>query len=697
MTAHAMRDPATFAASADARRGLRLPYADMDPTQLLAHFRSRSDIHYFAVPDVEETRPEKIEAIMNNRFEFNGEEHSMPEPMDWLRNPSADVEWHILLHKFYYAVGLGVGYSARPGARYATRWMSLTSSWIQQTPVGFIAADVTGRRVQNWIYAYYHFVSHAPAAPICPEFHERFLASLREQVNFLCNNLTPARNHRTLELYAIFLASIVFPEFVDAPRWRELSVAELTKNIQTDLLVDGVHIELSTDYHHLVLKNFLNVRRLAQLNGIAMPPVFDQRLVQGLEFSMHAHKPDGIVPSLSDGDARSFLDLLQLGADLYGREDLRFVATRGAAGSAPEERARAFTDSGYYVLRSGWGQGQRSYADEHYLIFDCGPIGAGNHGHLDCLSFELAAYGRSLIVDPGRYTYSEAGDTNWRVAFRGTAYHNTVTVDGKNQTRYEPRVVKEVSRHKHGSTRHRIAGPAPEARLLAFESRPGLDMVRGVARSVEYDAEHERQIMFAFDEYWLVCDQLRAPQRHTYDQRLHLAPEAAGQVHTSRERGTLLVRSPNLVVAHEDVGDVLLAIEPGYVSFKYGEKHEAPVVRFSQREANARFHTLLYPHRGEAPSISLRELHPARADRGAESASACALRVNIGMADAIYTDYLIYADDARATWRVASYTFKGSFLALREDAYGDVVALHASDDAMVYEDGRLLHRGLLVS
>jgi hypothetical protein len=679
-----------------ADRGLLVQYAGLDAAGLLAHMRTRSGVRYFPVADVEETRPEKIAAIMNDRFEFNGETHVLTEPLDWLSNPSQDVEWHILLHKFYYAVGLGMAYRASGDPRYLVRWMSLTTSWIEQTPLGFIAADVTGRRVQNWIYAYYYFVAQAPAAPICPQFHERFLGSLRDQVNFLCENLTPGRNHRTLELYAIFLASVVFPEFLEAQRWRELSIAELTNNIQSDLLPDGVHIELSTDYHHLVLKNFLNVRRLARLNNIAMPAVFDSRLVQGLEFSMHAHKPDGIVPSLSDGDARGFLDLLQQGAELYDRDDMRYVATRGAAGSAPDERARAFADSGYCVLRSGWGQAARGFADEQYLIFDCGPIGAGNHGHLDCLSFELAAYGRSLVVDPGRYTYSEAGETNWRVVFRGTAYHNTVTVDGRNQTRYEPRIVKEVSRHKQGSTRHRIAGPAPEARLLQFEARPGFDMVCGEARSAEYEALHRRHIAFVFDEYWLVCDELRAGEMHEYDQRFHLAPEAQGQVQCARERGTWLVHSPNLLLAHEDVGEVQLQIDPGFVSYKYGEKHAAPVVRLNQRADNARFHTLLYPHRGDAPRIAIRALHPNRSDANdVGAAKVCALRVTVGTGEEMRTDYFAYAEPARATWHIGNYLFRGSFLALREDAYGEVIALHAAEDAVIYEDGRLLHRGRL--
>ena len=218
------------------------------------------------------------------------------------------------------------------------KWQALTTSWIEQTPAGFIATDVTGRRVQNWIYSYYYFVTQTQATTCSPDFHRRFLESIATQVNFLCDNLTPARNHRTLELYAIFLAGVVFPEMRDAKRWVEFSLPEIARNAQIDLLPDGVQCELSTDYHHLVLKNYLCVCRLAKMNGIAVPEVMDQRLIKALEFSMYAHKPDGVVPSFSDGDARSFLDLLKQGYELYGREDMLYVATQGRL----ERRRKAF-------------------------------------------------------------------------------------------------------------------------------------------------------------------------------------------------------------------------------------------------------------------------------------------------------------------------------------------------------------------
>jgi hypothetical protein len=58
---------------------------------------------------------------------------------------------------------------------------------------------------------------------------------------------------------------------------------------------------------------------------------------------------------------------------------------------------------------------------------------AFGHGHADALSILLSANGHDLLVDPGTYTYT--GHPEWRRYFRGTAAHNTVTVNGSDQAK----------------------------------------------------------------------------------------------------------------------------------------------------------------------------------------------------------------------------------------------------------------------
>jgi uncharacterized heparinase superfamily protein len=582
------------------------PYSGWDADRVLAYFQARADVSYFPViADPIEVTREKMDAIVEGRFEFNGETHVIPEKFNWRDNPSADVEWLISLHKFYYAAGLGSAYQETGDPRYASKWMQLTDSWIESARVEFLSSDVTGRRIQNWTFAHYYFVTGG--ASLSATFHARFIASLHAQVDWLRNHLTPARNHRTLELVSIFMAAVVFPEMRDSAEWLAFAIAALLDNMRSDLLADGVQCELSTDYHHVVLRNYLVARRLAKLNRITLPSEMDAFIRRALEFAKWAHRPDGLIPSLSDGDTGSFLDLLEQGYELYGDPEMLYVATRGRDGQAPPERARAFEASGYYVLRSGWDEG----IDERYLIFDCGPLGAGNHGHLDLLHFEAYAYGRPLIVDPGRYTYYEGEPQNWRVLFRGTSYHNTVTVDGRDQIRYE-----------FDKTRFRIRGPEPERELRSFVIGDEIDYLQATCRSHEYDAFHERRIIFVRGEYWIVSDLLSAPEPHDYDLRFHLSPEAQYRV-TTQGNSAL---APFIVIAQPSATRTTLSIEPGFVSPKYGVKHSAPIIRFSQRARNAVFHTVLVPHRGVQPQVEV------------ESSGDRQLRITIQFGDAVLVD-----------------------------------------------------------
>jgi len=171
----------------------------------------------------------------------------------------------------------------------------------------------------------------------------------------------------------------------------------------------------------------------------------------------------------------------------------------------------SFSSGGYHLQRSGWGDRGRAYADERWCIFDCGPLGDGGHGHYDLLNVEIAAGGRPLILDPGRHTYDEQ-EPNLRHWFKGTAAHNTVVVDGLDQTPYRP-----------GKP---LKGTIARGRLQSRHSAPGLDVIAGEATSTAYDAVHTRRVAFVADEYWVIEDRLDGG---SHDCRLvfHLGPDVA--------------------------------------------------------------------------------------------------------------------------------------------------------------------------
>jgi hypothetical protein len=293
------------------------------------------------------------------------------------------------------------------------------------------------------------------------------------------------------------------------------------------------------------------------------------------------------------------------------------------------------------------------FADERWLMYDCGPIGRGNHGHLDLHSFECAAYGRALVVDPGRYSYDESGEVNWRRVFRATAYHNTITVDGLDQARYQPR-----------GSRWRIEGPHPAHALRAFASGEQCDLVHGVVRSHEYDAVHERCIWLVAGEYWIVTDILRAPGGHRYDLRFHLNAHAQGKCRVERDGGCTRVHSPRLLTVQPDDPDTTVAIDEGFVSARYGEKAPAPVVRFTRNAATTAFHTVLHPLRDTAPAVTVETI--AVTDESGLPADAWAARIVTRTPQRSVTDVCFVAGDgARGPWRFGGWRYDGNHLLVR--------------------------------
>lgn len=502
-----------------------------------------------------------IEMLHQGNFTVHGETHAIGTPVNWCHNPSADIEWQIVLHKFFHAPALVWHWLENGEDRHICLLDAHIRSWIGQVQPGFIAADVTGRRIRNWVYAL------SLLGDAWPELAQIMAKSVRDQVLWLIGNLHPARNHRTLELFAIFIAGV----WLRDEEWVHFAQAELLINARCDFLPDGAHVELSPHYHCIALRNFIEAMQIADDSGLPFPTELRDIIARASHFAHVLHKPDGAIPALSDGDDGDYRAML-------------------GAGSTPK-LIENFPDAGYVILRdrkarAGDVQGQ-------YMVLDCGGIGAGNHGHLDCLAFEFAALGRSMIVDPGRYTYHEGGDFNWRAAFRQTRAHNLVQVDGLEQTLY-----------RQGPKRMKVAGPSPTARLVSQRDQRDLRHVHLRCESAQYAVGHDRHVIAHDDGWWVIFDRLTAADHHLYEALFQLEPAALDHAHfTECASGERNLMAPNLLLMPRAGSGLNLTLEQGWVSPQYGEKLRAPRLVCAQNESAGWFATLLRPYVGELPDI----------------------------------------------------------------------------------------------
>jgi Heparinase II/III-like protein/Heparinase II/III N-terminus len=514
------------------------------------------------------------EAARYGRFTHAGVQLDLGRTPDWLHGGLADdVEWRIEWVKLYEGLDLAHAYALTGEADYLAAWEDLVESFCDQVGVGADVTDVSARRLQNWLYAWRRFADAPTFTGLHPGLAARLAQRIADDAEHLRNNLTRHRNHRTLELYALLVVGLSLPD--GDPGLAQFAITELGENVQTDVWADGVHRECSTDYHCIVLRSYLGAIANARAAGLDLPAGFADRVSLALDFAMHIQRPDGMTPSFSDGDTVDFRELLALGAELFDRDDLRWVATGGQSGVPPVAIDATFPVGGYITARSGWGSASRAYGDERFMLMDAGPIGDGGHGHYDQLSIELYAHGHSLVVDPGRYTYA---DTSWRQWFKGSAAHNTVTVDGLDQTPY-----------RHGAPK---AGTS-HARILRRVSRTNFDAIEAEVTSPLHEVVHTRRVLFPERDYWVVHDHVFGDEDHRYEARWHLPSEAEGRVTVQRCSHQTTVTTPAGNLSISPSAEVEL--EPGWISPSYGILERAPIVVIRAAGTAADIVTVLSP------------------------------------------------------------------------------------------------------
>src|SRR4030095_10762653 len=197
------------------------------------------------------------------------------------------------------------------------------------------------------------------------------------------------------------------------------------------------------------------------------------------------------------------------------------------------------------------------------------------HAHADALSFELAAHGRTLLVDPGTFTYT--GSKELRDWFRGSTAHNTLTIDGEwsslpNDTFSWKTTAGAVNRS--WITHRRFDYVAGEHSGYARLTNPG---------------KHTRTLLFLKKDYWVMQDCVDASENHSFDLWFHFAPESQPRLATPTR-----IQEKHLNIA-SFAKNGSWQQEDGSVSHCYAERTPAPVYRFTVTASAADVVTFMLP------------------------------------------------------------------------------------------------------
>ena len=264
-----------------------------------------------------------------------------------------------------------------------------------------------------------------------------------------------ANNHLIGEMTGLYVASAFWPHFRETNRWRSFARQKLIEEIVRQVEDDGVGKERAIEYQLFILEFFILAGALGHLIGDEFPPEYWRRIGSMAAFLSAISDRNGNAPMFGDGDSGQVISVPQtvqqrllsvLRLSRHGKQrhaqdepDLRsrLLLWGGYADEMPlpvryepGTGVQSFPRGGYYVLASN-----RGADDELIVVLDAGPLGLPPlyaHGHADALSFWLSYAGREFLIDPGTFTYYT--NQEWREYFRSTAAHNTVRIDGLEQS-----------------------------------------------------------------------------------------------------------------------------------------------------------------------------------------------------------------------------------------------------------------------
>ena len=575
--------------------------------------------------------------IAAGRFDvFALQDVKLGSPPPWNREPKSGVEAPLIfgkllshrdprvgdikylweLNRHLHIVTLAQAHALSGDARYFGVLQRHLQNWFDDCPYGlgpnWSSALEAGIRLINWSVAWQ--LLGGASSPLFEDaegarFRRRWLDAVYQHAQFIHGHFSlysSANNHLIGEAAGLFIAALTWPYWPHARAWLAQAKAILEREALLQNAPDGVNREQTVSYQQFGLDLLLIPLLAGRENGERFSPAYESRIEAMLEYLASIMDAGGNVPMIGDSDDGAVLklapgrefcayrSLLATGALLFRRGDFKAKAgklddkTRWLLGESADcafeqldgahvqlPVRRAFTDGGYYILGCGF-----ETVNEIRLIADAGPLGyqtIAAHGHADALAFTLSVGGREFLVDPGTYTYHTHGP--WRRYFRGTAAHNTLCVDGMDQsqsggkfmwlrkaharcTLWWPSDERDVFEAWHdGYTQ--LPDPVVHRRRLTLEKATRRVLIED---TLQMSGVHEIELFFHCSEH---CKVDPTPDGYAL----------------SQDGKTLFLRLPQPPKASARVYYGSIAPIRGWVSRRYDDKCPAPTIVWRARLA----------------------------------------------------------------------------------------------------------------
>ena len=451
-------------------------------------------------------------------------------------------------------------------------------SWWRQNPwlrgINWASALEVAFRALSWIW-----VDHLVGDALDSGIRQRLRNGLYRHGVYLERNLSiyfSPNTHLLGEAVALHALGAIYPQWPRSTRWKALGGRLVREQMDKQVRNDGSHFEQSSYYHVYALDFFL---LHAVLDGDPGEG-FREKLRRMAYYLAALTAGDGLIPLLGDddggnlfhpwGDRRRFgaatlasccvffeTDAWPCEADALPVQAVwwmggQALARRRRNDTPPGDGPRLFTDAGVAVLARAPIQ----------IIADTRGFGHGGagHSHAHALSVVCRKGDRDILIDPGTYTYT--AEPVWRARFRGTGFHNTVRVDGRDQAD--------------------DAGPfrwlnKPQTTIRNWTTEKEFTHLRAAC---EYRGiEHERQLVWIRErELLVIVDSVRGSAEDTQPHLIEQFWHCGGEVALLSPGVWRINQAATLSIAPLDNVREFSGGEYGWQSTAPGQKGPSPVI-----------------------------------------------------------------------------------------------------------------------
>lgn len=431
---------------------------------------------------------EKLDGLIDGQIDvFTYPELQFGRPIDWHRDPltgqtsplifgktldyrddsqvgDVKVLWELGRHQ--HLISLAAAYACSGMDSYKDAVVEQIDGWIDCNPfamgIHWSSSLECGLRLISWamVHSFLVLRGHGQGLFSVVSNPDKLGRAIYQHAWFIRRHLSrfsSANNHLIGELSGLWVANQVFDLGAVGERWGQLARNEIETQARVQVHSDGVDREQAIYYHLWVLEYLLVVWLIGERNKQPFSKTFRDRILSMSSFLQDISLDNGEPPQIGDADD-GFVTRFEPSWPVAPYEEVQCtvdaVLRKRQQSHSRELPQKAF----WYGLIAGIlpndvrdppSANKRDYpilykeggyailGDEHIrIVFDAGPLGYPSiaaHGHADALSFCLALDNEWWLIDPGTYAYHR--EAEWRDYFRGTSAHNTVEIDGLNQSK----------------------------------------------------------------------------------------------------------------------------------------------------------------------------------------------------------------------------------------------------------------------